>query len=384
MLKAVIFDMDGVLVDSEPLHYEADRILLEEKLNINLDYDYYKQYIGSTVTYMWNKIKKDFSIEEYEADKLRAMADEITERLVESQGYKEIEGVVCFVKSLKENYKIAVASSSYLEKIERNVRNLGLEKEFDKLVSGIEVANPKPAPDIFLEAAKRLGVEPHECVVVEDSENGVNAAKAAGMACIGFINKNSGDQNLAKADYLIESFVGIDGNFVNSVHAHCFDEEFIVFETAALKVREISKADVNDEAVRKLMSEALHLKEMRQHELVRYVEDYRNNTYKFTGFGLWLLELKKEKKIIGVAGVDKKENGNFELGYYILPYYRRQGYAYEACSDILKYVNEECGLNEVYASISKDNSASLKLAQKLGFKVSKEADNVVYMRTLLQ
>ncbi len=224
MLKAVIFDMDGVLVDSEPLHYEVNRMTMLEEFGKDLEYEYYKQYIGSTVMAMWNKIIKDFSLDGYTAKELFDLSEEIKERIVNEQGYPEVPGVVSFVKSISSKYKLAVASSSALVNIEKNVSKLGIADDFDKLVTGLSVANPKPAPDIFFKAAEQLGVKPEECIVVEDSCNGTRAAKAAGMACIGFINPGSGEQDLSAADYLFESFDNIDDGFMEMVYSHHFAE----------------------------------------------------------------------------------------------------------------------------------------------------------------
>lgn len=224
MLKAVIFDMDGVLVDSEPLHYEVNRMTMQEHFHADLNYEYYKQYIGSTVLAMWDKIIKDFSLEGYTAKELFDLSEDIKEKILSESGYPEVPGVVSFVKSISSDYKLAVASSSALVNIEKNVTKLGIKDDFDTLVTGLSVAKPKPAPDIFLKAAEQLGVRPEECIVVEDSCNGTRAAKAAGMACIGFINPGSGDQDLSAADYLFESFDNIDVDFIEMVHSHHFGE----------------------------------------------------------------------------------------------------------------------------------------------------------------
>lgn len=87
--------------------------------------------------------------------------------------------------------KLAVASSSYYDLIVKTTKAIGLYDYFDKIVSGADVAHPKPAPDVFLKAMEELGVQPEECVIVEDSCNGVRAAKAAGAACLGFYNPDS-------------------------------------------------------------------------------------------------------------------------------------------------------------------------------------------------
>ena len=89
------------------------------------------------------------------------------------------------------------------------VSKFELEDYFSCILSGEEVENGKPAPDIYVETAKKLGIVPEECIVIEDSKNGVMAAKEAGMKCIGFKNINSGEQDLSKADYIVNSIVEI-------------------------------------------------------------------------------------------------------------------------------------------------------------------------------
>lgn len=217
MLKAVIFDMDGVLVDSEPMHYEADRLMLLD-LGIDLDYDYYKQFIGSTNTYMWTCIKEKFSIG-HKIEELTAMADDKKQLLIQQSGYRKIPGVPELLRNLSEHgFLMAVASSSPHDYIEQVIGALELTPYFNILVSGESVKNPKPSPDVFLKAAMELGVHPDECIVFEDSENGSKAAAAAGMACIGYLNPGSGDQNLILADYLIEGYEEIDHRFVENVY----------------------------------------------------------------------------------------------------------------------------------------------------------------------
>ena len=378
MLKAVIFDMDGVLIDSEPLHYEANRILLLNKFNIELKYEYYKQFIGSTVKYLWEKMKNDFGIDGYTAEELKLMADEIKEELIDTDGYEQIEGVAEFVCGLSDHYKLAVASSSYLKNIKRNMDNLGITDEFEQIVSGTEVENPKPSPDIFLEAAKRLGVKPCECLVIEDSKNGVLAAKNAGMACLGFINPNSGNQDLSKADYLFESYEGIDENFLHMVHAHCFDEPYIALDTDRLNLREMQKEDAKDPVCKELIKEALNLENITDTDLEKYIIDYRNNSYKFLGFGLWVAQLKESDEVIGIVGIDRKVNGDFELGYFIEENHRRQGYAYEASAEIMDYIRD-FGLDSVNITVKKENVASIRLAEKLMFDEFYSNDEYIFM-----
>lgn len=225
MLKAVIFDMDGVLVDSEPVHFKANQITLEKLCGVHLDYEYYRHFIGSTIRAMWQEMHDDFGITQYTWEELLEENDKILEELLEKQGYPSVKGAAELVKRLKKDgYLLAVASSSKMEKIISNITNLGIRECFDALVSGMELQRPKPAPDIFLQAAKLLGVEPHECLVVEDSCNGIRGAAAAGMASLGFLNSNSGNQDLSQADYLCEDFDGVEEDFLRMVYAHHFHE----------------------------------------------------------------------------------------------------------------------------------------------------------------
>lgn len=223
MLEAVIFDMDGVLIDSEPVHYESNKKIMQE-FGYNLEYDYYKQFIGSTLTHMWEVIKKDYEISN-EISELNRMSEQYSNNIIKENGYIRVPGAAELVKMFNDNgIKLAVASSSSAYLIDKAVSYLGIKECFDVLVSGENIANPKPSPDIFLKAAESLGVDVGRCLVIEDSANGVKAAKAAGMACVGYINPNSGEQDLSKADYLVESFEGLEYPFFDMVCCHASGE----------------------------------------------------------------------------------------------------------------------------------------------------------------
>lgn len=203
-MKAFIFDMDGVIINSEPLHYEVDYIILKE-LGANLGKDELEEFTGMTNPEMLRILKERFgfnqSIEEIiKAQLQRKLA------ILEKSDIQPIDGIRELILKLKnENVLLAVASSSPRVFIEAVLKKFGIIDKFNKIVCGEEVPNGKPAPDIYLEAAKQLGVEPNECIVLEDAAHGVAAAKAAGMTCIGFENPDSGSQNLSKADKRIGS-----------------------------------------------------------------------------------------------------------------------------------------------------------------------------------
>lgn len=219
MLKAIIFDMDGVLIDSEPVHLEAHRRLME-KLGLEFNRQYYMQFIGSTTEHMWNKMKEDFGIT-LTNDELMKMSDEFVKEINGVEGYPVMAGASKLIKKLHNaGLKLAVASSSGMERINSSLEKLGVTDMFDVVVSGMTVENPKPAPDTFLEAARKLKCTPDECIVIEDSLNGMKAAKNAEMICVMYENPGLSEQNSEFAYYILQGFEDIEENFFEMVYAH--------------------------------------------------------------------------------------------------------------------------------------------------------------------
>jgi HAD superfamily hydrolase (TIGR01509 family) len=206
MIKAVVFDMDGVLVNTEPLHYRMWKQAFEGH-GVLIGYDVYKQCIGSTAGYLMELIYQNYGVDFRENVLIREEAAKIKSEIIAREGYPLIDGVVSVLKGLHEaGYLLAVASSSPEVYIEDVMERLGARHLFSALCSGEKVVNPKPAPDVFLKAASQLGVQPEECVVFEDSSNGCRAAVSAGMICIGYDNPDSGEQDLSLATQVIRSW----------------------------------------------------------------------------------------------------------------------------------------------------------------------------------
>lgn len=204
MIKAFIFDMDGVLVNSEKLKAQAWKKALSE-YGISDGDIWYTKNLGNSRDALSAKAIKEFSL-------TSAQIDEISEKKRVSymamlkMTTEPISSTVSFLKSIPKNkFKIAVNSSIDTWVIEHQMEKIGVKHLLDVYTSGKnEVVHDKPAPDIYVLTAKKLGVRPDECIVIEDSTAGVSAAKSAGMKCVGFKSIHSGNQDLSKADMISE------------------------------------------------------------------------------------------------------------------------------------------------------------------------------------
>ncbi|MFT7161627.1 MAG: HAD superfamily hydrolase (TIGR01509 family), partial [Bacteroidia bacterium] len=137
---------------------------------------------------------------------------------LKSGDIQPVPGVIELIKRLHEiEIPMIVASSAIRENIEVVTDRFGITKYFQGYVSGQDVERTKPNPDIFLKAAEKLNIEPENCLVIEDAKHGVEAAKAANMFCIGYRNLNSGDQDLSKADMIVDKIDEIKLNEINEL-----------------------------------------------------------------------------------------------------------------------------------------------------------------------
>lgn len=179
-MKAVIFDMDGLMVDSEPLHYLARDEFLKAR-GKSMNHQIESQILGRSLHEVESMIKEEFGLE----DKVEDMMAEHQRRFLELiKGKLQLRsGLLELLEKLyQQGIVMAVASSQQSEYVNWVVDHFGLRKYFEVVISAEDVnGKGKPDPAIFLLAAKKLGVDPQNCVVLEDTVNGILAAKAAGM-----------------------------------------------------------------------------------------------------------------------------------------------------------------------------------------------------------
>ena len=202
---AVIFDMDGVLIDSEPVYMTIERQLFDS-VGARISKTEHQRYVGAPVADLWRLVVERAS-RPCTAKQLHEQSREMIRSWLDDPGPLEpMPGAPQLLEQLAAAHiPLAVASLSSPRNIETILRRLGFRKFFAVVVSGHEVAAAKPAPDILLEAARRLGVPAERCVVIEDSYSGVTAAGAAGMCCIALRNAGMEAHGLQAADRVIDS-----------------------------------------------------------------------------------------------------------------------------------------------------------------------------------
>ncbi|GFZ92444.1 phosphatase [Paenibacillus marchantiophytorum] len=207
-MKAFIFDMDGVIIDSEPMHFDID-VKTMNFFGVTISPQELEEFVGMTNPEMWKILKQKFNLSNSVSDIIEYQLSSKIE-WIRTTEISPIIGIFELILELKKhNLVLGIASSSPIKFINEVLIKFKIRDYFDCIVSGEEVAKGKPEPDVYLEAARLLGVDPSDCVVLEDSRNGIQSAKSAGMTCIGFINKNSGNQDLSRADIIVNSIKDI-------------------------------------------------------------------------------------------------------------------------------------------------------------------------------
>jgi beta-phosphoglucomutase len=206
MIQTVIFDMDGVIVDTEPVHHYAYFKQFAE-LKIEVSEEIYTSFTGNSTRNTFQKLKNLFPIDEEVEDLIQRKRSIFNDAFDTKEDLALLDGVEKLIKDLHANgIQLIVASSASKVTIDRVFKRFGLHQYFTHIVSGEDFPNSKPHPAIFEHAAS-LSIAPKEnCIVIEDSTNGIIAAKAAGIFCIGYNSEHSKMQDLSQADFVINHF----------------------------------------------------------------------------------------------------------------------------------------------------------------------------------
>lgn len=211
-MKAFIYDMDGVIVDTEPLHEEAIHHVLQKMGVMDVSVQDLHRYQGFTDLMVYEDLRKTHPFKPTPKQAVKAK-DYLFQRMLKEKGVDPVDGTIDLIhqtaKLRSSGVRTAIASSSADFFIEYVVKQFGIEDCFDCLVSGTNLPESKPNPAIYLQTAAYLKVDPRECVVLEDSGNGAKAAKAAGMTCIGYRAPGS-IQDLSICDVVVEKIQDID------------------------------------------------------------------------------------------------------------------------------------------------------------------------------
>lgn len=218
MLKAVIFDFDGVIANTEPVHMRAFQLTLGEDGITLTEEEYYSNYLAYDDKTLFKTVLKDKEITHDET-----VIRELMER--KSGHYESIikdnieilPGVKDFIGKLSGKYRLAIGSGALRQEIADILEFAGIEDYFEVIVSAEDVENCKPAPDVFVEVLRRLNasgtgsdtISPDECLVVEDSVSGVEAALSAGMKCLAVTNSYSAEE-LSRAHIVKDSLKGLN------------------------------------------------------------------------------------------------------------------------------------------------------------------------------
>ncbi|MCZ8198491.1 MAG: HAD family hydrolase [Flavobacterium sp.] len=218
MIQTVIFDMDGVIVDTEPVHHYAFRQHFEQ-LSITVSPEMYASFTGNSTRNVFQKLKHHFQLSQDVEVLIDTKRQLFNEAFDQKEDLHLLDGVEDLIKVLHQNgMQLILASSSAKVTINRIFNRFNLHQYFTHIISGEDFENSKPDPAIFNHAVLLSNCPKENCIVIEDSTNGIKAAKAAGIFCIGYDSPNSKLQDYSMADWVISDFSELNFEKIRSIN----------------------------------------------------------------------------------------------------------------------------------------------------------------------
>jgi HAD superfamily hydrolase (TIGR01509 family) len=218
MIQTVIFDMDGVIVDTEPVHHYAYNQHFKQ-LNIVVTPEMYATFTGNSTKNIFEKLKEQFLLTDDIQTLVQTKRNLFNDAFDSKEDLYLLDGVEDLIKDLHQNgMQLVLASSSAKVTINRIFNRFGLHKYFSHIVSGEDFPKSKPHPAIFIHAALMSQTSIENCIVIEDSTNGIKAAKAAGIYCIGYDSLHSKMQDYSLADMVICDFAELSFEMIQTLN----------------------------------------------------------------------------------------------------------------------------------------------------------------------
>ena len=217
MLKAVIFDMDGVIIDSEPMHNKAYHDMFDE-VGIEVSTELYESFTGQSTINICKRLCDHFDLEQSPESLVAIKRKHYKHFFYSNSELGLIDGVLNLIKDYHSNgLTLVLASSAAMTSINQIFDRFDLNQYFVAKLSGGDLKQSKPHPEIFIKAAEATGFSKEECIVIEDSTNGIKAAKSAEIFCVGYDSFHSKNQDYSKANLVITDFTEISFDKISTI-----------------------------------------------------------------------------------------------------------------------------------------------------------------------